>query len=57
VQVVSQLLPATHFMALIKTLFLAGDNWPMVAREGSILAVYGIVLLAASRRTLRKRLV
>jgi ABC-2 type transport system permease protein len=57
VQVVSQILPATHFMGLIKTLFLAGDNWPMVVREGSILALYGIVLIAASRRTLRKRLV
>jgi ABC-2 type transport system permease protein len=56
IQVVSQLLPATHFMPLIKTLFLAGNNWPMVAREGSILAFYGVVLIAASRRSLRKRL-
>jgi ABC-2 type transport system permease protein len=43
-------------MGLIKTLFLAGDNWTMVAREGSILALYGLVLIAASRRSLRKRL-
>jgi ABC-2 type transport system permease protein len=57
VQVVSQFLPATHFMPLIKTLFLGGDNWPMVAREGSILALYGVVLIAASRRSLRKRLI
>jgi ABC-2 type transport system permease protein len=57
IQVVSQFLPATHFMPLIKTLFLGGDNWPMVAREGSILAVYGVVLIAASRRSLRKRLI
>jgi ABC-2 type transport system permease protein len=57
IQVVSQVLPATHYMRLIKTLFLAGDNWPMVAREGSILALYAGVLIAASRRSLRKRLV
>ena len=57
VQIVSQVLPATHFMGLIKTLFLAGDNWAMVAREGSILALYSVVLIAASRRSLRKRLV
>lgn len=57
IQVVSQVLPATHFMGLIKTLFLTGDNWAMVAREGSILALYGVVLIAASRRSLRKRLV
>jgi ABC-2 type transport system permease protein len=57
IQVVSQFLPATHFMGVIKTLFLAGDNWPMVAWEGSILALYGIVLIAASRTSLHKRLV
>ena len=57
IQVVSQVLPATHFMGLIKTLFLAGDNWAMVAREGSILGLYGLVLIIASRRSLRKRLV
>jgi ABC-2 type transport system permease protein len=53
---ISQFLPATHFMPLIKTLFLAGDNWPLVAREGSVLALYGVVLIVASRRSLRKRL-
>lgn len=57
VQVVSRALPATHFMGLIKTLFLAGDNWAMVAREGSILMLYAVVLIAATRRSLRKRLV
>jgi ABC-2 type transport system permease protein len=57
VQVVSQLLPATHFMSLIKTLFLAGDNWALVAREGSILGLYAVVLITASRKSLRKRLV
>ena len=57
VQVVSQVLPATHFMGVIKTLFLAGDNWALVAREGSILGLYAVVLIAASRRSLRKRLI
>src|SRR4029078_770136 len=31
---ISQLLPPTHFMGLVKTLFLAGDNWGMVMRAG-----------------------
>jgi ABC-2 type transport system permease protein len=56
VQVVSQLLPATHFMELIKTLFLAGDNWGMVMRDCAILVLYIVVLLAATHRTLRKTL-
>ncbi|MGN6581200.1 MAG: ABC transporter permease [Bordetella sp.] len=56
VQVVSQLLPATHFMGLIKTLFLAGDNWPMILRECAILLLYAAALIMAVRRTLRKTL-
>ena len=57
IQVISQFVPATHFMGLLKTLFLAGDNWAMVARNCSILAMYAFILIAASRRALRKRLV
>uniref|UniRef100_UPI003341A631 ABC transporter permease n=1 Tax=Castellaniella defragrans TaxID=75697 RepID=UPI003341A631 len=56
VQAVSQLLPATHFVGLIKTLFLAGDNWPMILRDCAILTLYAIVLTGAVRRTLRKTL-
>jgi len=56
VQVVSQLLPATHFMALVKTLFLAGDNWRLIARECAILLLYVGVLFTVTCRTLRKRL-
>ena len=56
VRVISQLLPATHFMGLIKTLFLAGDNWPMILRECAILLLYAVVLILAVRGTLRKTL-
>jgi len=56
IQGVSQVLPATHFMGLVKTLFLAGDNWGMVWRTCLILALYAVVLIAATRRTLRKKL-
>lgn len=56
IQVISQLLPATHFMQLIKTLFMAGNNWPMILRECGILALYALVLTFATRHTLRKSL-
>jgi len=56
IRVISQILPATHFMGLLKTLFLAGDNWAMFARNCSVLAFYAFILIAASRRSLRKRL-
>jgi len=56
IQVISQLLPATHFMSLIKTLFLAGDHWPAILRSGAILSAYAVVLTLATRHTLRKSL-
>ncbi|MDX3894827.1 ABC transporter permease [Pusillimonas sp.] len=56
IQGVGHLLPATHFMNLIKTLLLAGDYWPDILRGTVILAAYALVLAWATRRTLRKRL-
>ena len=56
IQVISQLLPATHFMALIKTLFMAGNHWPTILLNCGILALYALVLMLATRHTLRKTL-
>ncbi len=56
IQVVAQLLPATHFMDLIKTLFLAGDHGPTILRSVAILSLYALVLLVATHGTLRKTL-
>jgi ABC-2 type transport system permease protein len=56
IQGVAQLLPATHFMGLIKTLFLAGDHWPTILRSVAILTIYAVVLVFATHRTLRKTL-
>ncbi|OYR16294.1 ABC transporter permease [Brucella grignonensis] len=56
IQVISQLLPATHFMGLIKTLFMAGDYWPDILKSCAILALYAIVLIVLTRRSLAKNL-
>ncbi|AKM29356.1 hypothetical protein AB870_03215 [Pandoraea faecigallinarum] len=56
IQIVSQVLPATHFMSLIKTLFLAGDDWAQILRNCTILLLYVAVLTLATTRTLRKSL-
>ena len=54
--VISQILPATHFMALIKTLFMAGDNWPDILRGSAILSLYAVLFINGTRRKLRKTL-
>lgn len=56
IRVVAQILPATHFMGMIKSLFLAGTDWGLVLRGCGILALYATILTFATRRTLRKRL-
>ena len=56
VRVIGEALPATHFLELLKTLFLAGNVWPLIIKEWAILAAYAVVLLVAARAVTRKSL-
>ncbi|WP_416757067.1 ABC transporter permease [Pseudomonas sp. BNK-6] len=56
ISVVGSILPATYFMELVKTLFLAGNNWPLIAKNLAILAAYAVFLLNAARLCTRKKL-
>jgi ABC-2 type transport system permease protein len=56
VRLIGNLLPATHFMELIKTLFLAGNVWPIVLKDSALLALYAVALLALARVVTRKKL-
>jgi ABC-2 type transport system permease protein len=56
VRIVGQALPATYFMELIRSLFLAGNIWPLILRNCAILVVYAVALLALARFVTRKRL-
>lgn len=49
-------LPATYFMELVKTLFLAGNDWNLIIKNCIILAVYAMVLLGLARVVTRKTL-
>jgi len=56
VRAVGHLLPATYFVELVKTIFLAGTYWPLILKDCGILAGYAVLLLALSRAVTRKRL-
>ena len=56
IQIISQIFPATHFMVLIKTLFLGGDNWTLWLKECAVLMLYVMIFIVASCRSLQKRL-
>jgi ABC-2 type transport system permease protein len=56
IQIVGNALPATYFMQLIKTLFLAGNVWPVIFKNCAILAGYALLLLGVARAVTRKKL-
>jgi ABC-2 type transport system permease protein len=56
INVAGHAVPATYFMELLRTLFLAGDVWPLALRNGLILLAYAAVLLGIARFVTRKKL-
>lgn len=56
VSIIGHALPATYFMELVRTVFLAGDYWPLIAKDCAILAGYAVALLLAVGRLTRKTL-
>jgi ABC-2 type transport system permease protein len=56
IQLVGKILPATYFMELIRTLYLAGNVWPVIIRNYAILTGYAVLLLGLARFVTRKKL-
>ena len=56
IRAVGQVLPATHFIELIRTLFLAGNVWSIIVKDAAILLGYAIALVALALLVTRKRL-
>jgi pyoluteorin transport system permease protein len=56
VRLVTVVLPARYFVALLQTIFLAGNVWGVVIPASAILGIMATVLLVATRRTTRKTL-
>ncbi len=57
VQAITYVLPARYFVALLQTLFLAGDIWSVVVPNAAVLLVMAVLLLGMTRRLTVKRLV
>lgn len=55
VSVIGNALPQTFYLELLKTLFLAGDNWAVILRNGAALAAYAVFFMALALRVTRKR--
>jgi len=57
VRMISYLIPARYYVALLQTLFLAGDVWSVVLSNAIVLAAIATTLLVLSRMATRKRIV
>ena len=56
VRVLTRVLPARYFVAILQTEFLAGDVWAVTAPSAAVLALMAAALLALTRRKTRKSL-
>lgn len=56
VYAVGHVLPATYYMELLKSLFLAGNDWTLIGKNCSILGGYALFFVGLSYKVTRKRL-
>jgi ABC-2 type transport system permease protein len=57
IRVITYVLPARYYVALLQTLFLAGNVWSVIVPNMLALAVMAALLALGSRATTRKRLI
>jgi len=56
VQIVTHLIPARYFVAILQTVFMAGNVWTVILPNAMALLIMALVFLGLARRTARKRL-
>lgn len=56
IRVLSYALPARYYVALLQTIFLAGNVWPVILPDTAALAAMAAALLILTRAIARKRL-
>lgn len=56
IRIVGYALPATYYMEIAKTLFLAGNNWQLLIKNSLILIAYAVIFLGLALHVTRKRL-
>lgn len=56
IQLITHVIPARYFVAILQSAFLAGDVWPVMMSNALALAAMAVVLLLIVRRRLVKRL-
>ena len=56
IQVLTNIIPATHFVPIIKNLFMAGNIWPIIFSESLNLLIFGLLMFALLCKVTKERL-
>ena len=56
IQFITHVVPARYFVAILQTLFAAGNIWPVILTNAAALLVMMLIFLGLARRKTRKRL-
>jgi ABC-2 type transport system permease protein len=56
VRLITYVLPARYYVALLQTIFLAGDIWAVILPNAAVLAGMAVMLLFLTRRATQKKL-
>lgn len=56
IQIATNIIPATHFVPIIKNLFMAGNMWPIIWGESLNLLIFGLIMFALLYRVTKERL-
>ena len=56
IQIVTYVLPARYFVALLQTIFLAGNVWSVILPNTAVLAGMAAGLMLLARRAIQKKL-
>ncbi|MGH7142934.1 MAG: ABC transporter permease [Planctomycetota bacterium] len=56
VRAISFLVPARYYVALLQTVFLAGDVWAVILPNAAVLVAFGVLVLFFMRQVTRKSL-
>jgi len=56
IQFITHIVPARYFVAILQTLFLAGDIWPIILANSAALLLMMVIFIGLARRKLHKRL-
>lgn len=55
IQVIGQVLPFSHYLVCLRSLFLSGNNWGLLLRQGGLLLLYAVFLVSMAFAGTKKK--